>query len=342
MGKVLGARGRRARRLALLAAPVALLAAGCAIDLGSFGGDNASAEGVNDAGVIVGFAKDSEGQWHAFRKAPESAMVDLNGDADSSVAHGINEAGVAVGYSTTGDAQVAVAWQPDGTQVDLGMGNPSFANDINDAGAIVGVEPSGAFVRDPSGQVTLLPDPSSSTAIDAATAINDQGDVVGYSFEASGTQAVLWEAPAYEPVLLSASTTDQVVANDINNDGTIVGTATYRYTSTALLWRAGTHEVVTLPKGPSHNFVFAGAAAINDAGQVAGYTDEMTDTTTLRRAVRWDSPEGQPVRLGGLGGGGSTALGINELGDAVGSAAVREPTSDGRNVWHAALFPYDE
>jgi probable HAF family extracellular repeat protein len=342
MGKVLGARGRRARRLVLLAAPVALLAAGCAIDLGSFGGDNAAAQGVNDAGVIVGYANDPGGQQHAFRKAPGSAMVDLNGDAGSSAARSINEAGMAVGYTTTGDAQIAVAWQPDGTQVDLGMGNPSFANDINDAGAIVGVESSGAFVRDPSGHVTLLPDLSASTAIDSATAINDQGDVVGSSFEPNGPVAVLWEAPAYQPVVLSASTTDQVTANDINNDGTIVGTATYRYTSTALLWRAGTHEVVTLQKGPSQSWVFSGAAAINDAGQVAGYADEMTDTTTLRRAVRWDSPESQPVRLGGLGGGGSTALGINELGDAVGSAAVRELTSDGRNVWHAALFPFDD
>lgn len=341
MGNVRGTRGRRARRLLLAVAPVALLAAGCAIDLGSFGGDNASAYGINDAGVTAGSASTSDGAPHAFRKQPGSAMVDLNGDADHSVAKAINEAGVAVGDATTDGHQVAVAWQPDGTRVDLGLGAPSWASDINDAGTIVGVASGGAFVREPSGQVTLLPDISATTVIDAANAINDHGDVVGFSIELERNQAVLWEAPDYTPVVLPTDTTEQIVANDINNEGTIVGTASFRYTSTALLWRAGTHEVVTLKKGPSQSSVFAGAAAINDAGQVAGYTDEMTDGTTLRRAVRWDSPEGEPVRLGGFGGGGSTALGVNELGDAVGSAAARERTPDGRNIWHAALFPHD-
>lgn len=345
MGKVLGARGRRGRRLALLAAPVALLAAGCNVDLGSLGGTDARGLGVNDAGAVVGSARDADDRMHAFRKEPGAPMVDLNGDAVRSSAEAVNAGGVAVGYVVEGDAPAwqdttAVAWQPDGTRVDLGLGVPSSANDINDAGVIVGGSPGGAFVREPSGHVTVLPDPSPSTARTTATAINEHGDVVGYSFEVSGDRPVLWEAPDYVPVLLPTPTTEAVVANDINDDGTIVGTLTFRYTSTALLWRAGTHELVELQGGPSA--VFSGANAINDAGQVAGYTEELTDTTFVKRAVRWDSPDGLPTRLGGLGGPRSDAYGINELGDVVGHASLPEPGPDGLPIYHAALFPYED
>jgi uncharacterized membrane protein len=248
----------------------------------------------------------------------------------------INEAGVAVGRAAPG----AVAWDPDGTERDLGVGPGSDANDIAEDGTIVGRRTGAdgvteAYVRHPDGTVESLPR-LPDTLIDVASGLNDAGDVVGYTVSASDgqTKPVLWAAPDHQPVVLAGSG----AAADVADDGTVIGNRSDprgAYVQ-ALLWRPGTHEEVELPQplGTSRTRV----TGVNDAGQMAG-----TLTATYGgpdRAVRWDpGPDGsyELVELGGLGGGSSAAEAINDVGDVVGHAVVPGP----EGARHVALYPAD-
>jgi uncharacterized membrane protein len=326
-------RGRgRGRRLALLAVPAALMVSGCVHDLGSLGGTSANAEALNESGLIVGNAYKPDGTRHAFRVVLGGELVDLGvGQAND-----VNDAGVIVGQA---DGH-AVQWEADGTQVGLGAGANSVAHGVNAVGTVVGDAGSEAFVRPAGGPVTMLPHVGEGDVRQSATAVNDHGDIVGYSVAlGTGTKAVLWPAPDYQPVVLADPVGAEVFANDINSDGAVVGTSWTSRVSVALVWTAGTHEQVALPLGPDDNFT--SAAAINDAGQVVGATEELTDTGSRLRAVRWDPGAAGPTYLGGLGGDRSHALGIDEAGNAVGTARTRETAPGGSSAWHAAYFPHD-
>ncbi len=74
-------------------------------DLGTFGGKNSFANDINDAGVIVGLATDSNDDTFAFSFQPgtDTALVKLgvlNADLPFSVANDINDNNQVVGFST--------------------------------------------------------------------------------------------------------------------------------------------------------------------------------------------------------------------------------------------------
>jgi probable HAF family extracellular repeat protein len=319
----------------------ALALSGCVVDLGGLGGWYAVAHDVNACSVTVGEATVSgESSYvpHAFLWAPGRALVDLNGFFDQSVAAAVNDRGVAVGNATIDGQTHAVLWKPNGRARLLGLGAGSAATDIADGGTIVGYRPGAsgvieAFVRDgATGAVTDLP-PAFPGAGHYATAVNERGDVVGYATPERWAP-VLWEAPYHEPVVLSERA-GQTIPSDINERGDVTGTwFSIRIFSTALVWRAGTHEEVELPVPAG--ITASAASAINDAGQVVGYTNVYPSTY---RAVRWTLDGGLPTDLGDLGGGSSAAEGLNEAGTAVGWATTPETTPSGTPIRHAALFP---
>lgn len=331
-------RSRRLTRGTVGAAAAALVVAGCAVDLGTLGEGSASAEAVNDAGVIVGGVDTPTGR-HAIRKAPGGAIVDLNPSPSAmSSASDINSAGVAVGTSIVLEMR-AVLWEPDGTMVDLGVGDSSSASAINAGGTIVGRMGTSGFVRSPSGEVTLLTSTHHDVDAVVAQGVNDSGVVVGY-MEQWGTDItypVRWEAPytvAY-PLTYPAGSPGYGTAVDINSQGDILGTVGSG-TGQPAVWPSAGGQPVELAMGP---YTTIRPSAINDAGQVVGSATEADPTKSV--AVRWDSIDATPVPLGGLGGGSSSAYDINSAGDAVGSAAVRERSPDGQPIYHAALFPHD-
>ena len=68
-------------------------------DLGTFGGSDSYAFGVNDAGVAVGYATDAAGVRRAFITQPDGSLrqLDTEGLFSSSVAYGIDAQGHVVG-----------------------------------------------------------------------------------------------------------------------------------------------------------------------------------------------------------------------------------------------------
>jgi probable HAF family extracellular repeat protein len=142
------------------------LDAGGMHDLGTLGGVNSAAFGVNDAGEVVGWSQVASGTYDGFRWTAAGGMTDLGVlDPGSTIAWGINAAGAIVGTS----GGVGYLDEPG-----LGM------IDLNTAVGVVG----------------------SGWAIGAATAINDSGQIAvvgdGVANGLSGIHALLL-TPVPEP-----------------------------------------------------------------------------------------------------------------------------------------------
>ena len=119
----------------------AIESGGSFVDIGTLGGSESEALGVNDAGAVVGWANlPGDSTAHAFRYA-NGVMSDLGtlGGARS-VANAINTAGTVAGAADVTDGN-SHAFVFNGEQLlDLGTlgGAQSQATGINDAGQVVG------------------------------------------------------------------------------------------------------------------------------------------------------------------------------------------------------------
>ena len=137
-------------------------------DLGTFGGENSTANAINNIGQIVGYADVPGSDWHAFVYSGGS-MHDLGTlyGGSGSEATSINDLGQVVGSSyTSSGAAVAFFYSGSGSIVDLNTliradsgWTLEWATGINDSGQIVG------YGSGPTGQtdaflLTPIPEPS--------------------------------------------------------------------------------------------------------------------------------------------------------------------------------------
>lgn len=152
---------------------------GIPTDLGNIGGDawNTPAA-INNQGVVVGFANTVPGTartFQAFIWTSTTSMQPLPVPVDSirSEALGINSKGQIVGLVRLPSGLDAVIWQ-NGTMTDLnnvtlaGSLYLLYANDINDAGEIVGEALDPATLAEPAYRAIPLPGNSSNTSAGTA------------------------------------------------------------------------------------------------------------------------------------------------------------------------------
>ena len=178
-----------------LAGSGAAYSGGTMKDLGTLGGNQSEALGINNKGQIVGWSYMDSGFQHAFIYSG-GKMTDLGTLPGGlySYATGINDKGQIVGYSDTasGEEHAFLYSYPAGTMKDLGTldGDRSRATGINKSGQIVG------WVRQASGQEhAFLYSGGTMTDLGTlggnnsyATAINNNGQIVGYSNTSSGQE----------------------------------------------------------------------------------------------------------------------------------------------------------
>lgn len=163
--------------------------------LGTLGGRNSVAFGVNNHSIVVG-ASDTGIQdgaspiWEAFvcQNGSMQGLGTLGGYA--STAFAINDSGVVVGEAQTADREVhAFVYDPVHGMQDLGIpGVESVALDINNAGWIVGAAGdlggnTRAFVYSPAGDRwfldELIPSNSPWQRLISAKSINSGGQILG-------------------------------------------------------------------------------------------------------------------------------------------------------------------
>ena len=106
------------------------------------GGSYSAANGLNDAGQVVGHSS-SSGGGRAFLWDAASGLQDLGTlpGGTFSAAHDINEAGQIVGQSEATEGLRAFLWEAETGMRDLGVlpgGSASAAAGVNDAGHVVG------------------------------------------------------------------------------------------------------------------------------------------------------------------------------------------------------------
>jgi probable HAF family extracellular repeat protein len=256
-----------------------VLAADYAVtDLGTLGGSESFAQGINEAGMVTG-ESDIPGDEtrHAFLYSG-GTMIDvgtLGVPTHFSFGAAINDAGQVVGESSTWRDVPSLPHAflySGGTLTDLGTGGTrSAAFGINAAGQIVG------DTENPNGSTHAFLH-SGGTVIDLGTlgggrsnarAINAAGHIVGYSDTLNGgDHAFLYRDGTMIDLGTLGGGTNTSVAYGINGAGQIVGVSSTDPGLHAFLHSGGTMiDLGTL--GGRHSTAFA----INDTGQIVGQSD---------------------------------------------------------------------
>ena len=254
----------------VLASPTALARASSPFiqHLGTLGGDQSFALGINDHTAVVGYSAAANGLQHAFLWR-RGRMIDL-GVAPSgiSIATAINERGQVVGYSSS----------------------PSSTCPCH-----------GFLLR--NGVLTDLGGLGGDRTIPRA--LNDRGDVVGGATTPDGAiHAFLW----HDGVLtdLGVGTGE---AQGINKQRQVVGGTML---GRAFLWEDGVLTDLGLPPG----MAFAGAFRINDRAQVIG----TASPAGIKAAMAFVWEDGAFTDLGSLGDRINIPRAINNRGDIVGNS----------------------
>lgn len=168
---------------------------GAAVDLGTLGGNNASAAGLNDKGEIVGFS-DTPVPGHSraflYKDGVMTELGTLGGPWSN--ANAINSKGEIAGRSVLVDGfSIRGFLYRNEQMINIGTlgGNSSVATDINERSEIVGFSrissgPFHAFIYYEGSMQNigaLLMNATDSRAM----SINDNGDVTGYFTRTDGT-----------------------------------------------------------------------------------------------------------------------------------------------------------
>ncbi len=205
---------------------------GSVTDLNTLGGAYANAGSINNSNEVVGMSIYANGVTHAFRWSNDT-MIDLDHPSSSST---------------------------------------SYAYGINDLGQIVGtMVPFGSqgFLWE-NGQLTDLSDLVGGSGHTTPFAINNQGQVVGYSGSLGPTtsQPFIWENGVMEDLGSLPGRTDWGYARGINDFGEVVGSSGGH----AFAWDSvsGIRDLNDLLDNSGTDWELTHAYDINDSGIIVG------------------------------------------------------------------------
>ncbi len=288
-------------------------------DLGTLGGTNSEAKGINDHSQVVGWAHDANGRIQAFLwdKGTMTGLGFLTNRWSNSVAMAINNQGEITGYSSVSATNEHAFYYADDTLTDIGTpGSPdSVGRAINPSGAIAGSAP-------PSNNVTI-----------------------NYSF--------FWRTNRFIQIP-SFNNFNSCDAFGLNNAGQVCGN-TFLWATDGRWWgyvwqdanTNGMHDSGEMKVLGSLGTIYSvgsqsAAFAINDIGQAVGYTG-ITNTWNPNHAFlvtasngQWKIPAGGPdpanvlmQDLGTLGDRSldSYAYAINNYSWVVGTSATAADTN---------------
>ena len=227
-------------------------------DLGTLGGTESKAFGINACGQVAGYATLAGGARRPFFR-PSSSLINLGVLSGDGIATSLNNSGYVVGYSpANGSGNRAFIWHDDN------------GNNAADAGEMKEMLPNGA--------------------VGNAEDINDNGKVVGW-FEAGGgdnlgSSAFTWDAnqtPNFQ-IVTGTPAHPSLLAYGINNAGAIVGED-----STLLrgfILRSGLFTDIPVFAGGSRSVAYAvseaehvvGAAAVDSSGSPSLHAFIWTDS----------------------------------------------------------------
>lgn len=285
------------------------------VDLGTLGGNVATAYGLNNSGDATGFSYSTGGgcYFQAFLYTDGTGMQDIGlqpGWGGCNYGVSINDSGqIAFNgdhHPGSGD-YTAHRYTPNVGAIDLGTlpgDSVSFAVRINVSGEVVGGSASSALVGDPF----LYTD---------GTGMVDLGNLGGGRGQANG----------------------------INEGGIIVGYARTPTTPVGDHWNIGDAFIYTGDGGivdlntiiATHGWTLYNAAAINIEGVIVGYGLHKTKKVDVLDAFRYNPASRKVTDLGTFPGGGiSYASDINSKGWVVGTAYL-DPSGNGN--FRAAVWP---
>ncbi len=287
-------------------------------DLGTLGGATSEANGLNNAGQVVGHAEAADGArypviWSGGVARPLSTR--------QGGALALSAGGVAAGNVLSASGQrLAATLLSGGNAYDLGTfgGSFSYAVAVNDSGQVVGYartpdEKDHAFLATASGMVDLG---TYGGLYSYAYGLNQAGLVVGSAFDASGTPRCFLSTGGglIDPGTLGGRACNALAVNDA---GQVTGSsATSAGVGHAFVYDSrGMVDLGTLGGRSSAGL------AINRRGQVVG-----ASRTAANQQHAFFHDGTRMIDLGTLDGTSSTATGVNASGQVVGNSTL----ADGR------------
>jgi probable HAF family extracellular repeat protein len=251
-------------------------------DLGTFGGYESTAFGVNNRDQVVGAATDATNNSRAFLWTRNQDLQDLGTlGASIALANLINEQGQIAGVSGLCDTcnQDAFFWESGKMQriPDFG-GTISFPNEINNRGQVVGQSNLAGdqawhgFLWE-KGVLTDLP--TLGGCCSGAHWINESGTIVGYAYDTNQLNlAVLWKNGKVKNVIGTVDGDACGIAQSINSASQVVGFSDAACDGTVLhafLWEnSGPPVDLNTLIPPGSGLQLAQAVSINDRGEIAG------------------------------------------------------------------------
>jgi probable HAF family extracellular repeat protein len=292
-------------------------------DLGSIGGGSSYANGINNAGQVVGYYESST-TYRAFLWKANSGMQDLGTlGGDFAIASGINSSGEVVGSSTIASGDVhAFVWTATSGMRDLGdtlRGTFSSAVAFNELGDVTGTASELNNIR----YVAFLETPPQKWM----KALGTLGSPYSYGYGINAAATIVGSSPlnkkltSYHAFIRRVGSGLADIGTLGGSDSTALGINQYEQVvgwsalsggsfPQAFLWTAtsGMQALATLG-GPSSS-----AVSINNNSQIVGFSDLSQAVT---HAALWTAPN-QIRDLGTLGGSYATASSINDDGQVVG------------------------